>query len=74
MKKIAANAPITMMPSSAMFTTPLRSENMPPSATMSNGMEKNIICRNTKYTTSMALLISVRPLPPCAIAARAATC
>ena len=43
-KKMEAKAPATMMPSSAMLTTPERSENMPPKATISRGIEKNIIC------------------------------
>ena len=42
--RMLENAPIIMMPSSAMFTTPERSLNMPPRATTRSGMEKNIIC------------------------------
>ena len=32
------NAPVSIMPSSAMFTTPLRSEMMPPSAPKVSGV------------------------------------
>ena len=32
------NAPISIIPSRAMFTTPLRSENMPPSAPKVSGV------------------------------------
>ena len=52
-----------MMPSSAILTTPLRSLNIPPNATISSGMEKNIVCCTRKYT----VFIQLRPLPagPC---------
>jgi hypothetical protein len=36
--RLPKNAPHSMMPSSAMLMTPLRSLNMPPSATSSSGM------------------------------------
>ena len=42
--RILTNAPIIIMPSSAIFTTPLRSENIPPSATIIRGMVKSIVC------------------------------
>lgn len=48
-----------MMPSSAILTTPLRSLNIPPNATISSGMEKNIVCCTRKYT----VFIQLRPLP-----------
>jgi chromosome partitioning protein len=33
-----------VMPSNAILVTPLRSVNTPPNATISRGMEKNIVC------------------------------
>ena len=42
--RIPVNAPMVMMPSSAMFTTPLRSENMPPRATIISGMVNSMVC------------------------------
>ena len=63
MNRMLENAPMIMMPSSAILTTPLRSLNIPPNATISSGMEKNIVCCTRKYT----VFIQLRPLPagPC---------
>ena len=46
--KIPQNPPNTMMPSSAMFSTPLRSENSSPSATTMSGTKKIIVCWQRK--------------------------
>lgn len=43
-----ANAPKTMMPSSAMFRTPLRSENRSPRPTRSSGTRKISVCWQIK--------------------------
>ena len=59
--RIPVNAPMVMMPSRAMFTTPLRSENMPPSATIIRGMVNSMVCWKIKYTT----LMTGRLLSPC---------
>jgi len=48
MNKMPVNAPKIIMPSSAMLITPERSLNIPPRATINNGMEKNIVCCTRK--------------------------
>ena len=48
MNMMPANAPKTMMPSSAMFRTPLRSENRSPRPTRSSGTRKISVCWQIK--------------------------
>ncbi len=48
MNKMLVKAPKTIIPSRAMLTTPLRSENMPPRATTNSGIEKVRVCRKRK--------------------------
>jgi len=43
----AKNAPVSIIPSSPMFTTPLRSENMPPSAAYVRGVAKTNIAEKS---------------------------
>ena len=43
-KNIPAKAPIIIIPSRAILTTPLLSENIPPKATSKRGIENNIVC------------------------------
>ena len=45
---IPAKAPIIIIPSKAIFITPLRSENIPPMATIKRGIAKDIVCCTIK--------------------------
>ena len=46
--RMPVKAPMVMIPSRAMLTTPLRSENMPPRATIIRGMVNSMVCWNIK--------------------------
>ena len=54
----AANAPASMMPSSAMLMTPARSENRPPSAANTNGVASRNVDM-TRETVSSSLMVGV---------------
>jgi hypothetical protein len=60
-------APISIMPSRAMFTTPLRSENIPPSAAKVRGVaQRNVAAINADQTKTPSRLAA------CACVARTA--
>ena len=53
---------MTMIPSSAILITPLRSEYIAPIATIKSGMAKYIVCCTTKYATFMTVPPSLHDL------------
>src|SRR4029078_10062136 len=54
---IPKNAPINIIPSRPMFTTPERSENMPPSEANANGAgNRSIAARSADQTTTLSSL------------------
>ena len=57
--RIAKNAPISIIPSSPMFTTPERSLNMPPSAANVSGVAyRSIAARSADQTTTLSSFAS----------------
>jgi hypothetical protein len=46
------NAPLSIIPSSPMFTTPLRSEKMPPMAAKASGVAKRSIAASSADQTT----------------------
>ncbi|GBE24028.1 hypothetical protein BMS3Bbin02_00293 [bacterium BMS3Bbin02] len=70
LKRTAVNAPVSMMPSSAMLMTPPRSEKMPPIAARVSGVADLIIAaivavERIAPTISIVTLPSLLRLPLC---------
>ena len=57
---MAKNAPISIIPSSPMFTTPERSLNMPPIAANVSGVaQRSVAARSADQTTTLSRFVAL---------------